>query len=480
MPTSTILNDVKGLANELKEAVTSAIEANDIRSGQITLSILEEKLNAVERRLCDEIATNVQAKAKIQHTACLGRCERLEESTELNVYKAYSYSVKGSQIHFWHVPKGFEFPQKANIYQCFEFWVRGMPGYEVVNEDSNVVPAPVRPFRKIELKFIPEAAQRNRFRQHWRTVFKFFEEALNSASLTEMTSNLSRTETTSNLSSKTLKELFEKGMNSLKDHASYVFANPKREPTSWTIAYWSKMLSRSMIEKHGNSNDISKLAAPKRRNASHPLFMRCKKVQRIDNEQNPKDGESKQRIDNEQNPKDGESKPAKSSPVIPLQNQLDDDDDETDHVTTLASLGIGGRAERELVVLTFCDSPIPSDVGNENLSSGIRVRHRDDLLRQGSMLGSDVIRAYFFTLARQFYSVGVRSVDDFFYPMVKCEIRTSPDTFWEVMKRKYRKAELDSAKLLLMPIFTGVTTGGHFSLVILDRTVYRPGIFFYF
>lgn len=48
------------------------------------------------------------------------------------------------------------------------------------------------------------------------------------------------------------------------------------------------------------------------------------------------------------------------------------------------------------------------------------------------------------------------------------------------MKKKYKKADLDSAKLLLVPIFTGVTTGGHFSLVILDRTVYQPGIFFYF
>ena len=51
--------------------------------------------------------------------------------------------------------------------------------------------------------------------------------------------------TSTNLSSKTLKELFEKGMKHLKDHASYVFASPKREPTSWTIAYWSKMLSIS-------------------------------------------------------------------------------------------------------------------------------------------------------------------------------------------------------------------------------------------
>jgi len=33
-------------------------------------------------------------------------------------------------------------------------------------------------------------------------------------------------------------------MKHLKDHASYVFARPKREPTSWTIACWSKMLSR--------------------------------------------------------------------------------------------------------------------------------------------------------------------------------------------------------------------------------------------
>jgi Ulp1 family protease len=59
-------------------------------------------------------------------------------------------------------------------------------------------------------------------------------------------------------------------------------------------------------------------------------------------------------------------------------------------------------------------------------------------------------------------------------------MRSSPDSFWDAVKKKYKKADLDSAKLLLVPIFTGVTTGGHFLLVIIDRTAYQPGIFFYF
>jgi hypothetical protein len=104
-----------------------------------------------------------------------------------------------------------------------------MPGYEDVNEHSKVVPAPVRPFRKIELKFIPENPQRDWFRQHWRPVFKFFEEGLESTSVAGTM--------TPNLSNQSLRELFEKGMQHLKQCASYLFANPKREPTSWTIAY---------------------------------------------------------------------------------------------------------------------------------------------------------------------------------------------------------------------------------------------------
>jgi hypothetical protein len=45
--------------------------------------------------------------------------------------------------------------------------------------------------------------------------------------------------TTTNLSSKTLKELFEKEMKHLKDHASYVFASPKREPKDVIqVSYW--------------------------------------------------------------------------------------------------------------------------------------------------------------------------------------------------------------------------------------------------
>jgi hypothetical protein len=65
-----------------------------------------------------------------------------------------------------------------------------MPSYEDANEHGEVVPAPVRPFRKIDPRFIPEKAERDRYRQHWRPVFKMLEEGLDSASVAGMTSNL--------------------------------------------------------------------------------------------------------------------------------------------------------------------------------------------------------------------------------------------------------------------------------------------------
>ena len=68
------------------------------------------------------------------------------------------------------------------------------------------------------------------FLARWKNspVFKIFEEGLDSTSVAGMTPNLSN---------QSLRELFEKGMQHLKQCASYLFANPKREPTSWTIAY---------------------------------------------------------------------------------------------------------------------------------------------------------------------------------------------------------------------------------------------------
>jgi hypothetical protein len=142
---------------------------------------------------------------------------------------------------------------------------------------------------------------------------------------------------------------------------------------------------------------------------------------------------------------------------------------------------VEGLADGETIVCICCDSPLPLDTGKETkVSFELRQKHRDALLQQGAMLGSHIVRAYLYTVGRQFYSVGVRCVDDTFYPKLRSQMRLSPDSFWKRIKKTYKKANVDVAKLLLIPIFSGRTTGGHFSLVIIDRTLYDSGIFFYF
>jgi hypothetical protein len=61
------------------------------------------------------------------------------------------------------------------------------------------------------------------------------------------------------------------------------------------------------------------------------------------------------------------------------------------------------------------------------------------------------------------------------------EFKPGMQDLLEAYRKEYKREEQKgNVEKMLVPIFTGVTTGGHFSLVIIDRTVYQPGIFFYF
>ena len=79
------------------------------------------------------------------------------------------------------------------------------------------------------------------------------------------------------------------------------------------------------------------------------------------------------------------------------------------------------------------------------------------------MLDSFVVTAYFKILGSQYFSEGVRVVDDTF---MKWLVLDTP----EQMKVRYRVAMVDDGvKILLIPIFSGDITCGHYSLAVVDR-----------
>jgi hypothetical protein len=263
----------------------------------------------------------------------------------------------------------------------------------------------------------------------------------------------------------------------LMRRASYIWASPKSRPESWAISQWSKKLSRSHIEKFGSTDDKQNLPPATKSNRSHPFFSR----RLIVVDQGGAVNSPRKRRQPEPVLADDD---AANPPIIPLPSGNNKKEEEDETTTTnkkkkqqkgppaVSYLGIHDSRSMNEIAFKVPDSSIPDSEYYGLLSRthkseiptlDIRRLNLENLKSQGKMLDSFVVTAYFKTLGRQYYADGVRVVDDTF--MKWLEMGDSP----EQMMKRYKLAQIESAKILLIPIFQGSVNCGHFSLVVVDR-----------
>ena len=144
--TTDTLQNLADMADSIKEAIREAIEANDIRSGQVTMSVLENKLTSLKKEIVDAVESCIvssgmkpAAKAREMPKPDLSDQHATKEGT----YTMYYYPVPGVLQSCWHVPKGWAFPAKASLRNGFDFWVRGQPNNEYLDNNGELVSAPV-------------------------------------------------------------------------------------------------------------------------------------------------------------------------------------------------------------------------------------------------------------------------------------------------------------------------------------------------
>jgi hypothetical protein len=96
------------------------------------------------------------------------------------------------------------------------------------------------------------------------------------------------------------------------------------------------------------------------------------------------------------------------------------------------------------------------------------------------MVNGGCVRGYLASLVKAFWNQGVRRAGDDFFPMIR-------EKSWEFyldqverMKDGSHAIDWENDPVILLPIFTGPYSGGHFSLLVVDRTRYSAGLFLYF
>ena len=184
-----------------------------------------------------------------------------------------------------------------------------------------------------------------------------------------------------------------------------------------------------------------------KRNRSHPEYERQPKRQKIMVEymkqKSPESPESAKHID-----------------------LLDSDDEEPSNVTAVRS--------NEVLYQVMGPDPNKPSKG----SDPIYRHHVENLRQQGTMIKACIIRAYLSSLVRPFHHLGVHCIGTQFWD----EWLTTRS--WECVERipdgMQSGVNWEEDKLIFVPIFIGPAFGGHFSLLVIDRTQNKDGIFVYF
>jgi hypothetical protein len=463
----------------ISDSVLTAIESNDIRSGNVTMNSLKEHLHDFGNELSIQILQKLEKEGLLsvpqtqQQVAVAGGHREEEETTA--TLPTYSYRVKGSECTNWDVPLDYCFPQKISRENGWQAWILGFPGHQVKVADGSLIPAPIRPVRSIRTQFLSTKKLKDDLKNQWKPVFAMMEEGILLEVDDESRNKLPKN--SSGCSEALVSRLYGVGTAYLMHRASYIWARPKGRPESWwVISHWSKKLSRIEIERFGTATDLQNLPPPTKCNRSHPFFSRLIVV----------DGGTTNTLRKRRQPEspgvtaaeEASIAPAKSSDLrdeehVVLEEDQADNNKKKKHKNTavqVAHLGINDCRTSHEIAFKVPDSSIP-DSQYHKLSRNpmspiptLDIRHLnlENLKSQGKMLDSFVVTAYFKTLGRQYYNNGVRVVDDTFMKWLTLDSS-------EQMMKRYRLAEIDEAKILLIPIFKGSINSGHFSLVVVDR-----------
>jgi hypothetical protein len=267
------LKEVNKITDNVRESVKQAFEETAFENGQLTAGRMNTILAEFEERINGQFVDLNLKVGEVRQALPHGRNDTdnfelphqeeqphdgnlpfagEEEQNETPVnYRTYAHGGR-----FWHVPGRFKLPLKVRLRDGWRLWMKGMPGFETLNEDMIAQAAPIRPFRLFSNALLPPD-MKNIFNLHWRPIF----------SLMEQTPGLEVPVDPSTIDAATLDATFGMAIEYLKTRVQYVFQNPKANPLEWTTSTWCKNISRSAIEKKGTDEDRAKLPPATHRNA---------------------------------------------------------------------------------------------------------------------------------------------------------------------------------------------------------------------
>ena len=161
--------------------------------------------------------------------------------SDVQVAGPFSFHYKGTS---WCIPESFAFPQNTTRLAGWKKWLRGS-----VHVDGGQR-WKIKPFRQFVSRDFPNRRLRITFSNEWKTIFGKMME----------TPGLVIPTHEHNIDDAFVENSYAGATEFLRENYSYIFEGPEGSSEGLLIGTWSKKIRRSMVLKHGTSEDISKLA----------------------------------------------------------------------------------------------------------------------------------------------------------------------------------------------------------------------------
>jgi hypothetical protein len=199
------LERVENIQGKVGEAAVKALENNAIKNGQMTKqqvtnlifegqadtrSFAGEAIKELKSSVTTAIARHNLAPRDTGNVTDNG--DAVNDDNGHDIFadgeedNAVKQSGQGSGFRtfahgrrLWDTPPNFKFPSDLHAFGSgWTLWIVGLPGHAMKASDGSTQAAPIRPFRSLNPKLLPNKL-RTQHVVNWRPIFKLMEEAPN-------------------------------------------------------------------------------------------------------------------------------------------------------------------------------------------------------------------------------------------------------------------------------------------------------------
>lgn len=239
---------VLGFREDLKSAISEAVDAKVESEGGVNHSILQASLEKMK----EDIFTKMESISfKDSNNTTTLESDLPIVNGSVQEAGPFQFLYKGKN---WCVPESFQFPVGITRRHAWKKWLTGSVHIEDTGQQWRI-----KPYRKLKGCDLHSKQLQDEHKLNWKPIFSKMMEA----------PGLNIPKDVKDIDEAFVESSYALATEYLKSCFSYIFKSPDGLINSYTLGTWSYKIKRSVVLKMGTANDIAKLPPETKYNKVH-------------------------------------------------------------------------------------------------------------------------------------------------------------------------------------------------------------------